>query len=83
MITKNGKDVRLTWSALIAEPGLENWHMFVLLHSPVCMSIYQADEDYPAFGKFFVDAAADHYLSIEDPVTVGDLVLSMLEKRME
>ena len=154
-----GKDVRLTWPALTAEPELENWHMLVLLHYlyrgdgfppagtklspadmkdglirggkfaftaersfsrmlrdkpeeviasafsaigaervsgkadfeyripflphfPVYVSIYLADEDFPASGKFFVDAAADHYLSIEDAVTVGDLILSILEKMM-
>ena len=51
-------------------------------HFPVYLSIYLGDEDFPASGKFFVDAMADHYLTIEDAVTVGDLILTMAEKNL-
>ena len=54
----------------------------VFPHFPVYSSIYLADEDFPASGKLFVDTAADHSLTIEDAVTVGDLILTMIDKAL-
>ena len=50
---------------------------------PVYVSVYFADEDFPASGKLFADKTADHFLSIEDAVTVGDLILREAEKAID
>ena len=47
-------------------------------HYPVWLKIWFADEDFPASGHLFVDESAPHYLSIEDAVTVGSLILDGL-----
>ena len=46
---------------------------------PVTLNYWQADEDFPASGRLMLDASAEHYLTIEDAVTVGQLLLQMLE----
>lgn len=46
---------------------------------PVTLSIYFADEEFPATGRMMVDSSADHYLTIEDAVTVGEIILDYLE----
>lgn len=45
---------------------------------PVYLKIWFADDEFPASGRMFLDAAAEHYLSIEDAVTVGGLILNKL-----
>ena len=50
-----------------------------LPHFPLLFSFWEADEDFDASGKLMVDRCADHYLSIEDAVTVGDLIQSKFE----
>lgn len=45
---------------------------------PVTLKIWLPDEDFPASGRLFVDASADHYLTIEDAVTVAELLLEKL-----
>lgn len=45
---------------------------------PVYLKIWFADDEFPASGRMFLDAAAEHYLSIEDAVTVGSLILNKL-----
>lgn len=45
---------------------------------PVWLKIWFADEEFPASGRLLLDAAAEHYLSIEDAVTVGGLILKRL-----
>ena len=47
---------------------------------PVAVKIWFADEDFPASGKMLVSASADHYLTIEDAVTVGEVMLGKLEE---
>ena len=51
-----------------------------LLRYPVAVKIWFADEDFPASGKMLVSASADHYLTIEDAVTVGEVMLGKLEE---
>lgn len=46
---------------------------------PALLSLWEADEDFAASGKLLLDSSADHYLSIEDAVTVGEI----LHKRIE
>lgn len=46
---------------------------------PVMLNFWKADEDFPASGRLLLDGSAEHYLTIEDAVTVGDLILELLE----
>ena len=45
---------------------------------PLLLKLWFADEEFPASGKLLLDRSADHYLSIEDAVTVGQLVMEGL-----
>ena len=38
------------------------------------------DDEFPASGKMLVSGGADHYLTIEDAVTVGEVMLRRLEE---
>lgn len=46
---------------------------------PVTVHFWQADEDFPASGRLTVDSSAPHYLTIEDAVTVGELIMNSLK----
>lgn len=48
---------------------------------PLWLRLWLADEEFPASGRLFVDEAAAHYLTVEDAVVVGELVLSLLTDR--
>ena len=45
---------------------------------PLTLKLWFGDEDFPGSGRLFLDGSADHYLSIEDAVTVGDIFLQAL-----
>lgn len=45
---------------------------------PIWLKIWFADDEFPASGRLLLDASAEHYLSIEDAVTVGELLLNLL-----
>ena len=45
---------------------------------PVTLKLWFADEDFGASGRMLLDAGADRYLTIEDAVTVGELLLERL-----
>lgn len=45
---------------------------------PVTLKLWFADEELPGNGRMFLDGSADHYLSVEDAVTVGTLILEEL-----
>lgn len=47
-------------------------------HYPVWLKLWFADEEFPASGRMLLDASAEHFLSIEDAVTVGGLILDGL-----
>lgn len=47
---------------------------------PVLLNIWFEDEEFPPSAKMLVDQTADHYLSIEDAVTVGTLLLEQIIK---
>lgn len=51
-----------------------------MLCYPVTVNFWQADEEFPASGRLMVDGSAEHYLTIEDAVTVGELILEELRK---
>lgn len=46
---------------------------------PVTLKIWYADDEFPAAGKLFLHGNADHYLSVEDAVTVGEVLLRKLK----
>ena len=45
---------------------------------PVWLKLWLADDEFPASGRMLVDGSAAHYLTIEDAVTVGSLILDAL-----
>lgn len=45
---------------------------------PLLLKLWRADEEFPASGKLLLDRSVDHYLTIEDAVTVGQLVMEKL-----
>ena len=45
---------------------------------PVVLKIWLPDEDFPASGRLLLDSSADHYLTIEDAVTVAEIILEKL-----
>lgn len=47
---------------------------------PVTLKIWFADEEFAASGRMFLDGSAEHFLSVEDAVTVGDLILEEIRK---
>lgn len=64
------------------EPIISNadaaWRIPFLPNFPVFLKIWLPDEDFLASGQLFMDASADHYLTIEDAVTVAELLLEKL-----
>lgn len=46
---------------------------------PVTLKIWLPDEEFPASGRLFVDASADHYLTIEDAVTIAEMILDAID----
>lgn len=50
----------------------------VFPHYPVTLKLWLPDEDFDASGRMLLDASADHYLTVEDAVAVGDLLWEML-----
>ena len=45
----------------------------------IWLKVWFADDEFEASGKLLVSKSADHYLTIEDAVTVGELLLSKLK----
>ena len=45
---------------------------------PVILKIWLPDEELPASGRLLLDASADHYLTIEDAVTVAEILLEKI-----
>lgn len=49
-----------------------------LPYFPMLLKIWFADEEFSASGKLLVDASADHYLTIEDVVMAGQVLMEQL-----
>ncbi len=45
---------------------------------PVMLKIWLADEEIPGSGRILINGSANHYLTIEDAVTIGELILDRL-----
>ena len=54
------------------------FHLFP--YYPITVNIWWDDDEFPASGKMLVNASADHYLTIEDAVTAGELLLNRLQQ---
>ncbi len=48
---------------------------------PVMLKIWLADDELPGSGRMLVNGSADHYLTIEDAVTAGALILDAVTTR--
>lgn len=55
----------------------------VLPMYPMTMNIWLADDEYPISGKILLDASADHYLTIEDAVTAGEVLLGRIAEELQ
>ena len=89
-----GQTVTVTVPGFTVSPELDMWHALTLLHyldladgTPLLgkmMAFAQypdgmvGDEEFPASGRLFLDESAAHYLTVEDAVTVGGLLLERL-----
>lgn len=51
-------------------------------HYPITLKLWFADEDLPGSGRLFLDRSASHYLSVEDAVTAGTLLLEGLFQKV-
>lgn len=50
---------------------------------PMTMNIWLADDEYPISGKILLDESADHYLTIEDAVTAGEVLLGRIAEEQQ
>lgn len=57
------------------------FHLFP--NYPITVNIWWADDEFPASGKMLVNASADHYLTIEDAVTAGEVLLNRLQAAVD
>ncbi len=48
---------------------------------PLYLNIWFEDEDFPPSARLLVDRCAEHYLTIEDAVSLGDVVLDFLNSK--
>lgn len=49
---------------------------------PVTVNIWLADEEFPVSGKMLLSKSANHYLSVEDAVTVGELIIRRIHNEL-
>lgn len=47
---------------------------------PMTLKIWLPEEDIPGSGRLFLSASAEHYLTIEDAVTAGEILWETLEE---
>lgn len=45
---------------------------------PVTLNIWLPDEEFPASGRLLLDKSADHYFTIEDAVTVAEILIEQI-----
>ncbi len=46
---------------------------------PLYVNVWFADEEFPPSGRLLVDSTAGHYLTIEDAVSVAEVILELLK----
>ena len=47
---------------------------------PITLNLWFGDEEFPGSGRLLLDASAGHYLSVEDAVTAGAVLLEALRE---
>ena len=50
---------------------------------PITLKLWFADEEIPGSGRLLLDRSASHYLSMEDAVTAGSLLLEALFRKLD
>lgn len=80
-----GGMVRKACEALGAEIFDSNADLSAVFHLfpfyPITLKLWFADEEIPGSGRLLLDRSAEHFLSVEDAVTAGFLVLEGLLKK--
>ena len=54
------------------------YQMPFLPRFPVTVKIWLPDEEFPASGRLLLDSSADHYFTIEDAVTVAEILIERI-----
>lgn len=49
---------------------------------PVMLKLWFADDEFPASAKLLLSRGANHYLTVEDAVTAGEVLISALEAQL-
>ena len=49
---------------------------------PIMLKLWFADEEIPGSGRLFLDRSASHYLTVEDAVTAGSLLMEALFQKL-
>ena len=76
-------------AALGAVPEDSNADLYAVLpflpQYPVTLKLWLAEEEdeIDGSGRLFLNGSADHYLSVEDAVTVGSIILDRLQRQYE
>ena len=82
---RSEEDVQRACAALGAEFADSNADLcavFPLLpRFPMTLKLWYADDEMPASARLMLNASADHYLTVEDAVTAGEVLLAELEKQ--
>ena len=77
--------VQKACEALGAEIFASNADLSAVFHLfpfyPITLKLWFADEEIPGSGRLLLDRSATHFLSVEDAVTAGSLVLESLLKK--
>ena len=56
---------------------------FLFPNYPITLKLWFADEDIPGSGRLFLDRSASHYLTVEDAVTAGSLLMEALFQKLD
>lgn len=49
---------------------------------PLYLNVWFADEEFPAQGKMLADSSAPHYLTLEDSVAAGEILLDRISEQI-
>ncbi len=51
-----------------------------LPYYPVMLNVWSADDEFHGTARMLADKSADHYLTVEDAVTLGDIIIKKLKE---
>jgi hypothetical protein len=54
------------------------YHIPFLPRFPVTLKVWLPDEEFPASGRLLMDSSADHYFTIEDAVTMAEILIERI-----